>query len=256
MKRVRQKAIGPNRPKPDAPNPNRPVPRLARLDGKRLVSVIGALIVFSVFVLKEGIRENAKDVRDAVSNAETVFGIRQDIRSTTRQILTEMRDQQYASELHANAKNGARTLALTDAEIMVEIEIQERQILQQLDRINALLERLPKDETLAAQVESIGRGARAVFEATKRLDSQTNWTSSLPASAIYTTAHARSDQSQSSVDDFAARVLTYAKDMGHSKDTTYRRVTWASYVLYTLGWALGLAGTLSGDKDANLLPQA
>jgi len=138
---------------------------------------------------------------------------------------------------------------------MVDVQIQERQILQHLNRIDALLERLPKNAQIDERFKVIKTAAWKFFEETKHIDAQTNWTSMTPASSVYTDLLGRSTQSSDNVDAFAAEALSYAKRIEESKDATYRRVSWASYVLYTLGWGLGLVGTLSGSKDEDPILQ-
>ena len=64
-------------------------------DPKHLFPLVGALVVFATFIVKEGIRDNLKDVVSAFENAQTTFALRdQNVRMTT--MLTEIRTRVVA----------------------------------------------------------------------------------------------------------------------------------------------------------------
>jgi putative salt-induced outer membrane protein YdiY len=48
------------------------------------------------------------------------------------------------------------------------------------------------------------------------------------------------------VEQSTLKIFEEARQYKEEKERQYKRWTWATYVLYTLGWTLGLVGSLYG----------
>ncbi len=69
---------------------------------KRALTIVGALIVFATFVVKDGIRDDLKDRLDTINQAETTFNIRQDTnREIESRITNEWREMGEAIDRNA-----------------------------------------------------------------------------------------------------------------------------------------------------------
>jgi hypothetical protein len=224
--------------------------------GKTL-SLVGALIVFVTYVVKEGFREHVKDLVDAAENGRNVFVIRNDNNTLAFQLLA-IEDSLNAA-LNDIPKRGQEILSLDGIERpMTILSHMQQDIGASLDNMAALTEKnhgntsdRTEIETLAKRYDGlrdyhkwlteaiveVRRGKYAVFEHVKHEELVKIEVLDLVV------------RTERLTDDTRDRGSSVLKAVGEKKDKEQRYygiLTWVSYGLYTVGWSLGLLGKMFG----------
>jgi hypothetical protein len=227
------------------------IPREARLKiffGKhrRLVTFIGALIVFVTFVIKDGLREQLKDLVSSIDSAESVFAIRNDT-ATTAMWLQRLQEQvDWIAEkikLKGTSYSGDMVERMhSSLEIINEVH---ESLDVSLGNISQLLEKVPgqqQNEKKHKEIEDRLRDLREQREALLMIFTRE------PMSILWKIAPLLSETQKASDDtrQFAKDVLAEATKERKQRERVVNATTWTSYVLYTLGWGLGLAGRVYG----------
>lgn len=215
----------------------------------QLLTFIGALMVFFTFVVKEGLRDQVKDVADSIGTADQSYVVRTDI-NTIRDVLTETNDY-----LFAMAKGEVRKSKGGSETLRVGILFDEAGVYRTaLDNMARLLEKLPQN--LQSQYSNEFNDLRKDEAAYYDLIQST--VGELPMWEHDRTGdlrHARldlDDLTTRSIDlhlrinSLAAGLRTSADKFRTYVEQRYRLYSWVSYVLFGVGWGLALLGKLIG----------
>jgi hypothetical protein len=228
------------------------IPEEARLkiflgQHRRLMTFTGALIVFVTFVIKDGLREQLKDLVSSIDSAESVFAIRNDTSMTAMWL---QRLQEQVDWIAEKIKLKGTTYSSDMVERMhssLEIINEVHDCLTvSLDNIMQLLEKAPgqrENEKKYKELEDRLRDLREQREALVMVFTRE------PMSVLWKIAPLLNETQKASDDtrQLARDVLAEAAKERKSRETIVNAATWASYVLYTLGWGLGLAGRVYGS---------
>jgi hypothetical protein len=230
------------------------IPRAARLkiflgQHRRLMTFTGALIVFVTFVLKDGLREQLKDLVSSIDSAESVFAIRNDT-ATTAMWLQRIQEQvDWVAEkikLKGTSYSGDMVERMhSSLEIMNEVY---ESLAVSLDNISQLLEKVPgqkENEKKHREIEERLRNLREQREALLVVVTRE------PMSILWRIAPLLNETQKASDDtrQLARDVLAEATKKRKERENIVNATTWASYVLYTLGWGLGLVGRVYGAEE-------
>jgi hypothetical protein len=193
----------------------------------RILTLLGALIVFLTFVVKDGLREHLKDAASSISAANDVFAIREDNMGTRLEL----------EELKKDLDGNATGQSWSDIRI---VQAKCRRMYYALGAV-AYLVKAADDKEDTPTIRSLDQ------ELTKiRFDSLALNMSASTVGTLGQSASALELRMAKFEDDVVER----ARLKLQQRQALYDSWTWISYVLYTIGWGLGLVGKLCGVPGA------
>jgi hypothetical protein len=226
----------------------------------RLLTFIGALIVFVTFVVKEGLRDHLKDLISSIDATENVFLVRQD-EHTVLLRLRQIKHRLLDCEAKKRKGRGAtREMLLGFArEDVSAAEETEENLLSALDNITRLLDKLPPEADTRASLETIKRNME-----TSRTRHKDFITFINNDGVITNEDSANQDRIAADMGrlmegqtlenfglyqdalDLAKVVLDKAQMVSKKKESLFNFYSWVSYCLYVIGWGVGLAAHIGG----------
>jgi hypothetical protein len=231
---------------------------------KRWFSFIGAVVVFATFVSKEVLRDNLKDLVGALENAQTLFELRGDNASLRTQIfdlqvrILDIYDKIVTSKPRSDfARDVGQNLGG-----IYEVDEELRLVEPTLANTAELVGKLPPSDERAKALnrcrEELKQAHDASAEAKSTVQNLSASRKFLPhpppftndeqgqlASSVGKAANASRAVWQD-VEESTLKIFEEARQYKEKKERQYKHWTLATYVLYTLGWTLGLLGSLYG----------
>lgn len=226
----------------------------------RTLSFFGALIVFSTFIVREGIREHLKNLSDSINFAENIFLIRMDTnevpvflayensrigrlqdasmpqsKGMPGPALSDMRD-----DVDLMVANTARTNASRDNIVRaVEILGTDDEVRSTMDQIkNEVATINSRSDYVHSAAVTANNSGTSDKERIKQIIGKANEVSGECTKLRHDT-----------IDTLGRKIIDSAEARRQEYQHFYEQATWLSYCLYTLGWALALVGRLSGAED-------
>jgi hypothetical protein len=240
----------------------------------RLFSFVGALIVFTTFVVKEGVREQLKDVSDSLSEAQNQFVLRNDGNVSAR-IVESLQSQLTLFQMSTPKlrQRGATEEVLK----LMDFETQGQTALtasawsskRSIDNLAKLVEELPSRQSYETRIKDLNieiKGyvtANTIGAAGEMLESAMDFFMGTDEAHMKLKRKALVEKiavRQKELNDgnwrifnesqaVATDVLHDADELRHKRKRCYTIWTWASYFLYSLGWSLGLVAKWYGKED-------
>jgi DNA-binding transcriptional MerR regulator len=218
----------------------------------RTLTFIGALVVFVTFVVKDGLREQLKDLVSSISTAESVFAIRNDTSTTTMWLQRLQEQVDWVAEkikLKGTSFSGDMVEKLHSS---LEITNEMHESLGvSLENISTLIEKVPGQlqhkkqyEELEVKLKELREKHDALLQVFTREPMAITWT----IAPLLSETQAASDDTRSLAKD----VLSAATGARKRREAVVNAATWLSYLLYTLGWGLSLVGRLYGAEDLSV----
>jgi hypothetical protein len=222
----------------------------------RILTFIGAFIVFATFVVKDGIREHLKDLTDSVAAAESVFLIRDENIETSR---TLGNIQRQIAAITQTADNSPLYAAALDVEI-VKLYMSNTEYF--LDNIYRLISKLPDQKTPITFKNSwlSGTQRKNPWEFWRDLQNQLTQLKQSDSNVrqLMRPDHVGEEKAARAADKlfgdsvvlwidtraFGWLVLEEAVKMREKSEHSYEFFTNVTYVLYVFGWGLALSGRL------------
>jgi hypothetical protein len=226
-------------------------PRLKTILTKhhRTLTLLGALIVFITFVVKDGLRERLKDLVSSIESAQNVFAIRNDtaITSTWLQRLQEQVDWVAEKIKLRGTSYAGDVVEQTHSSLEITNEVHES-LAVSLGNISSLMEKVPGQRDNEARYEDLNKELTNLRE---QHDVLAQLFVRQPMDIVWKIAPLLNDTQKASDETraLAKDVLATASEARKKREKMMNFVTWLSYVLYTLGWGLGFAGRLYGVND-------
>lgn len=219
------------------------------------ISFVGALIVFSTFVVKEGIREHLKDIADSVNSAESIFVMRND----TNDLPIYLAYMNYRigildNKVDADAKKEGVSNIVSMRETIDLMLANIRRTITSRENLTRAVEVLSDDSAILNNLEQVSQEVNVLRSRSDVVDKA--------AIAANDSQLADPGQVQHIVDkanevikectelrlgkitSLQTEVIDAAEKKRARYDKLYMRSSWASYLLYAVGWGLGLAGRL------------
>lgn len=267
----------------------------------RLLTFVGALIVFTTFVEKEGLREHLKSVVESLETANNAFASREDSARTNSVLLgvADTLNQLSAMDTSRNLSHvqPQRTVSAKDLSFLKDFMTHTGDMLQldneyrllvvnRLNRlryanddINKILRLLPKSEELSSQLKDTTARLDAAKQENDKLEQiiEKLWTyvaevksPHFPTEVQITLPRHREELKdqfgpardkmsnlsgnltllEADINSLADKVLDESEQYKQSAQRTYDRYSVASYILYGVGWGLGLLGKMYGVEIA------
>lgn len=235
----------------------------------RLLTFVGALVVFITFIVKEGLQEHLKSVNDSLTFGNNIFTLKQDNARTRTEINTlQLAIKNIREFQNSNKPYDPYTSALA---VILENNVAGqtlRRVLDSLSTIRQMADLVPDASNLRKQSVELGALCSQLLAREAELgQTALNMTAyfienrnkeKLPgdvqlAAMNVGTLSLQAVALEQKADDLATRVLAASKAYLERTETAYSRYSYLSYVLYTLGWGLGLAGRLYGGNAGDLM---
>lgn len=188
---------------------------------------LGALIVLLTFVVKDGLREHLKDAAGSISAANDVFAIREDNMGTRLEL----------EELKRDIEKNTIDHSWSDVRI---IQTKCHEMYYALGAVAYLIE-TTDDKEDTPTIKSLDQELTRI-----RFDSLALSISPSTVSTLSENASAL----ELKIAKFEDEVVERARIKLQQNQARYDGWTWISYVLYTIGWGLGLLGKIYGVPGA------
>jgi hypothetical protein len=226
----------------------------------RLLTFVGALIVFTTFVVKEGLRERLKDFVDSVGAADSTFMIRGDTNisnSLLRSLEEDIGDVERNKAIRETGIVAPSSVHLYYS--WRDLSMMGQSIKANLDNVARLMRKLPNQGANIAQLETLKKAleddGRSLDNLYKALPINPGYRLLFPEKDIIKRMSEQDLQAfdalrkhfhslESDANRFATEVLNISEGLRDKNERSYGIYTWVSYGLYTLGWGLGLVGRL------------
>src|SRR5579862_5904753 len=219
------------------------------------LTIVGAFVVFFTFAVREGFQGQAKDVRDTLSSAESVFLVRGGSGFVSYSL--EIQDRMIQRKVDqitveaVGAKHSGDGSALDDAIILIR---------SQIASINSGLDNCLRFQDKIGSVSPDIR--KKVAAASNGLSQMRDEEASISAivSQSYTGKKAVPEDFRNRIIELEAKSSSIAKSLmevgdslveqadaqQHLDEARLATFTIASYVFYTAGWGIALFGRLKG----------
>jgi len=248
----------------------------------RVLVVFGASIVLVTFFVKDAWREQLKDVADALDTAQNQYVIRKDSLSLRLQLdALEVKVDEINARLPGSSGNVYKA-EIFDQRLVLNHQLQSEIGLVQ-DSIEHLLEKSPsksdsdklgllKDRLVSARA-ALKQVSFLLPRATGQADPDVDagppgflhqglgqTQSAAPvtalaliqAFAVYYPLRLVVFDLSKDTDALAAEVVNQVLEKKRKSENRYRCATVASYILYPIGWLVGLVGTLLGAEGVKV----
>jgi hypothetical protein len=203
----------------------------------RWITLLGAAIVFAMFVVKDGYRESVKEMSLSIAQAENGY--------TTSSALDKI--QANLASLHrlvllGRNKEGAGDNINNDIEQTTYIQDTCYEIWVEVGSLQAILEHTPNNNS------DWDNSLRSIYN--KCVDEQNRLLK-------LQEEHTRTDNDEvdrvwrlgEEIEKLKSQILSSAEIARQQEEKKVRLATMASYVLYPLGWLVGLLGRLYGGGE-------
>jgi hypothetical protein len=235
----------------------------------RLLTVVGAIIVFVTFIIREGAREHLKEVADLLGAAQTTYTLLDNIAFATT---NDMSAEAFGFMTTLNGMLPTLQHANWD-----EIEIAIRQLLFKsqsifprflsisdfrLQQLSSVTEVLKNGDAMKLRISMQWKRVEELQTDFAKMPHLTSSDIADPKNKKVTAALEQFIAAMPTCEEFLRELLPLQNDVvsearkeKEGAERWYTRCTWASYFLYTLGWGLGLIGKVygvgvtSGDND-------
>jgi hypothetical protein len=226
----------------------------------RLLTFVGAFIVFSTFVVREALRDRAKDLGDATDAAESIFLIRTD----DRIILQGLTDIQTSLDNSAHT-SGANARPMPGPELIKEKTQLFRQRLLSMrmtaDNLARFVSKLPIDspDEFLPLFQRLQKNLDTELTLADNLDQEADKLSALATSVtpdgaatqiinetaarittIFDKINKQMANDTDAMDNAAGEALDYGERARNNYELLYVWFNRASYALFALGWGLAL----------------
>jgi predicted component of viral defense system (DUF524 family) len=207
----------------------------------REIFIIGALVVFITFVVKDAVRENLKDLVDSINSAEDAY------RNSTEsaRISKEVVDVELQVEEFKRASDPTGPVTLTAVVAGKDVAATTESLLRNLENLN---EHLPTRKDLQPSLSEHKKNLASLVEQLQSIDSSLHGTGEAPTTLI----QLRSIESAIWREYWlyilptGEKLLAQAESIKERRERNYKICTIVSYVLYVLGWTLAFVGHLAG----------
>lgn len=205
---------------------------------RRLILFLSASIALATFIVKDGIRQDLKDLVDSIDAAEQVFMIRSD----DREVMVQLGHvEQFLTQKNARWE-GLRSS-----------QSYYRSLTAELDGSLALLAKVPHGEEydkkaialITKRSEWMSNPLRPLTPIPERpipRDKSAEAAEKMIEKKLWADAYLLDYE----VGTFGASVIDMARTVKAQEEHRYRVSKCVSYILYALSWLLGLLGTMFG----------
>jgi hypothetical protein len=205
----------------------------------RFLTLLGSLIIFATFVVKEGVGENQKDLVSSIAMAQQSFILRGDIASGTSGIRRNL----AASQMTADQSSM----------MLANINIWNSDAIGIAAVCADLADSLPDKQQFKARSEKITHESDDIWKSFSTSIENSSQTQSVPFGSAIRSMFSRSFKNAEAAEELRRSIVESATRLKEQREAHYNMAKWISYALFTFGWGLTFYGQLSG-KDIPTKP--
>jgi hypothetical protein len=221
----------------------------------KVLSFVGALIVFSTFVVKEGIREHLKNLSDSISSAESIFLVRTDINELPIYLAyLNSRIGTMENLLTSATKTTAAPSLATMRETVDLMLANAQRAVTSRDNLSHTIDVLGKNEAIMSGLGQISNEVAVLASRSDVVNRAAVAMNQSPAPNPDGIQHIIGKANEVTNECTALRLeriaplqkqtIQVAEERRTHYEKFYEQSTWLSYLLYAVGWGLGLAGRM------------
>ena len=218
----------------------------------RWITVLGAAIVFAMFVIKDAYQEGLKEVVASISTAQNLYEVEHSLTDIDRRIgVLQRRLSNIESNVSRSGTNPEPSV--TSASNLNWDDVKDA-------FVTAFAKELKNDCLLLNEIPDHIEEKNTCIEMTKDLllESANSRASSVNQESTeyimdvfsLTLRFAKREQQEQTLHD---KILEAAELERNRRERRVHQATIASYVLYPFGWIIGLLGKLYGDGEGPAL---
>jgi hypothetical protein len=222
-------------------------------DHDRLMTILGALIIFATFLLRDWYAESLKDIKDSVDTAQATFVLQRENRTIQERLswIFSLTSVTYTNVLTVPRPNpGKITLVAEEVQYQFTFDSINR-MRDQLDALDRLFAHVPhsrgddqKLTSLRSRYIALSLQYRSYIQPGSstpqpELESAFNTIVQLKLTAL---------SIENDLDNFSSAFLAYGQTVLAKDEASLDKARRWSHALYALGWSLALFGKLFGDS--------
>lgn len=218
---------------------------------RRAITIVGALIVFATFVIKDGVREYLRDLKNSLGEADNLYSLEQDVGAVQLQLVALQEEMNGTAVRQKTAEPGGAKNLHYAAEIRSTLAMMKERdaaLGDEFNRISRLVQRMPISKAVIKDsLQKTDEAITKFHEVAKRKEEEVG--SSPQDGEALTTAQVNLAflvLAEVPIVSMGSGVLELARSEEENLDAAYDRYTWAALALYALGWGLSFYGVLSG----------
>lgn len=230
----------------------------------RLLTFVGAFIVFITFVVKEGVKDHVSDAVNSLKTAEGIFLVRDELNESLSACNIDDNRVKHLYERQLTSGN----IALADVEEMLAVgRMQQSHMTTEIDNVYRLAAYLPEKRTGFRHYLDDFRDfdAKNVYQQSQKiveLEGKAEWEERQQYGSLqerlqnvspelrnqtYVYTLAAVDSARRII-GFGQQVLAYCEELKRQEELKLVVWTWVSYALYAFGWGLGLFAKLNENQ--------
>jgi len=223
----------------------KPAPKKKTVKRARLLTFVGASIVLTTFIVKDGFKERLKDLNDSIIATENAIGIEDRIDTLgIQQLTTDLSLENLSNKIDLQTGREMDYASLVRS-ASVMLQQRETSIDLEYENLLRLIEELPRSGEIRKQAEQI---KAQVDELKKKIEElRTQSLKGKPDSVTIVGIKlglVTISVSELQLIVFYDAVLTRAKQVRAGYETLYGICRWLAYALYVAGWFVALYGRL------------
>ena len=207
-----------------------------------LLELLGLLVVFITFVIKDGIRDLLKDRVSTLAASEASFMIRHEI-STVSHKIDELKPTLIEEEIDPSV--------LTEIETRDEIKRLKDSVSVYTSRTWFLIDALPNNDALEKRISDINKRVDNFVGEASDIEAEAGQRPPLTNVKVSNKTFLTLGKGLSVQDDiniFQWEVFNAADKAAEAAEYRYKWATWTSWLFYEFGWLLTFTARLLGVK--------
>jgi len=215
---------------------------------RRILVVAGAAVVFLTFVVKETIRDYLRDLRDSLTAADSLFTVEGDINSIALHMV-KLDEDMTAVSIKRQVNGNSADYSTQIQNTLALLQLRDSALQSDFDRIKRLVEKMPPGARESTK-NNFSRMDELLMKFHDETERKTEQIKKGPRDSV-TLGLAQVDLGLLIVTDvpilkMGNDILEVARQQEERLDKLYSRYTTFAFILYVIGWGLGLYGALSG----------
>ena len=204
---------------------------------ERRFIIAGAVLAACSLLLKEVVREDLRDFRDSLSAAKTIFIINTGFISLHNQIgVSHGQTINHAVEPSHNEAESEEEYRIISSAEAFEAEIEN------MERLLEVMDPSLDDKDMMKGLKQTASAIEADFEQTEKMADEQKKLARLRETEKF------SESWQQRSFGWQGKMLSEAEEQERSRDKTYHRVTYLTYVVLIVAAVMGLIGSILNIK--------
>jgi hypothetical protein len=240
-------------PRKRRPHAMKPSLRKWFRDHDRLITIVGAIVIFVTFLIKEWYGDNLKDLKQSIDSGQAIFVLQNENRTVQQRLswLWITTSNTYTNVLTPIRPDPSKiTLQAEESQSQFTLDSINR-MKDQFDATERLLKNVPHEQSKDDQLKALQQRyntASSNFHEFKMSGSSTPQAELEQGFRAILVIEREVLFIEDDLDKFSTDFFKDSHKVQEEKERDFDRAQYASIVLYAMGWSLALLGKLFGPK--------